>query len=122
MIKQNMKVALLAILGMITLWLIIFSFIKIDIATKAVVTFVDSFNYIAIDSKTASYIENHELDYVKMEYNKQYFSCHITYSSGQDDYHYYLISLPDIVDKSKNYLETNIIVDSLNIYQYLLKK
>ena len=122
MIKQNMKVALLAILGMLTLWLIIFSFIKIDVATKAVVTFVDSFNYIAIDSKSAAYIEKHELDYVKMEYSKQYFSCHITYSSSDDDFQYYLISLPDIVDKTKSYLETNIIIDSLNIYQYLLKK
>lgn len=122
MIKQNMKVALLAILGMITLWLIIFSFIKIDVSTKAVVTFVDSFNYIAIDNKSSAYIENHELDYVKMEYKKQYFSCHITYSSGSDDFQYYLISLPEIVDKSKTYFETNIIIDSLNIYEYWLKK
>ncbi|MCQ3907563.1 MAG: hypothetical protein MJ219_02185 [Mycoplasmoidaceae bacterium] len=57
-----------------------------------------------------------------MEYNKQYFSCHIIFSSSSEDFQYYLISLPEMVDKTKPYIETNIIVDSLNIYQYLLKK
>lgn len=122
MIKQNIKVALFVVLGLITLWLVIFSFIKIDISASAVVTFVDTFNYIAIDTKSAAYIENHEIDYIRMEYEKQYFSCHITFSSSNEQYSYYLISLPDIIDKSSNYLGTTIIIDSLNIYQYILKK
>ncbi|MBQ0045407.1 MAG: hypothetical protein KBS35_00755 [Mycoplasma sp.] len=122
MIKQNIKVALLVVLGLITFWLVILSFIKIDISAPAIVTYVDTFSYVAIDTKSAAYIENHALDYIKMEYEKQYFSCHITFSSSNEQYSYYLISLPDIVDKSRNYLDTTIIIDSLNIYQYLLKK
>ena len=122
MIKQNIKVALLSILFLVVFWLIMFSFIKIDVGSKAIITFDNTYSYIAIDTANSSYIEKHEIDYVKMEYEKQYFDCHITYTSKVDDFQYYLISLPDIVDKTSNYIETNIIIDSLNIYQYLFKK
>ncbi|XQP55885.1 MAG: hypothetical protein ACOQNY_00600 [Mycoplasmoidaceae bacterium] len=122
MIRQNIKIALLAFLALITFWLVMFNFIKIDIATKGVITFVDSFNYLALDVTSSAYIENHQLDYVKMQYAKQYFNCHITYSSTSEDFNYYLISLPPIVDKTKSYIQANIIIDSLNIYEYILKK
>lgn len=122
MIKQNIKIALFAILGLVAFWLVLLIFIRIDITSQAVVSFEDSYSYITIENKSASYIENHQLDYIKMEYEKQYFSCHITFSSSSEDYSYYLISLPSIVEKSVNYFSTNIIIDSLNVYEYLIKK
>ena len=122
MIKQNIKVALFVVLGMLILWLVLLCFIKIDISSSGVITYEESMSFLTISTKTGSYIEKHEIDYIKMEYEKQYFNCHITYSSADKEFTYYLISLPDIVDKSTNYLNTNIIVDSVNVYQYLIKK
>lgn len=122
MIRQNIKMATIIIIGLLTLWLILFNFIKLDITTQGVVTFVDSFNYLMLDRSSAAYIENHDIDYVKFEYNKQYFDCHITYASSSEESQTYLIFLPTIVDKTKPYLTANIIIDSLNVYQYWIKK
>lgn len=122
MVKQNIKVAIIAIVSFITFWLILFNFIKIDVSSQGVISFVESTSYIAIDSKTGAYIQNHEIDYVKIEYNHQYFSSHITYSSGNDEYTYYCISLPQIIEKTESYILTNVVADSLNVYQYLFKK
>lgn len=121
MIRQNIKVALFVILGLITFWLIIFSFIKLDVTTHGLISHNDSYYILTIDDNSAAYIENNAIDYIKMEYEKKYRSCHISFSSTQEGYCNYLISLPEDVDVF-DYLDANIIIDSLNVYQYLLKK
>lgn len=122
MIKQNIKVALFVVLGLVAFWLIMFIFIKLDVSCQAVITFNESYSFISIDAQDGAYIENHNIDYVKIEYKKQYFSCSITYSSADEQYSTYLISLPDIGIDKTNPFPTNIIIDSLNVYQYWLKK
>ena len=122
MIKQNIKVALLAILGFISFWMILFCFIKLDISTSALITFDQGLSYMTIDNKSAAYIENHGFEYIKLEYEKQYFNCHITFVRSSEIQYVYFIVLPDVITISDNYFITNIVIDSLNIYQYLLKK
>lgn len=122
MIKQNIKVALLSIVGLITFWMVLFCFIKLDVAASALITFEDSMSYMTIDTKSAAYIENHNFEYVKLEYQNQYFNCHITYVKSSDVQYDYFIVLPSVITATDNYLITNIIIDSLNVYQYLLKK
>ena len=122
MIKQNIKIALIAIIGFITFWLIAFNFIKIDVATQGLISINDAGPYIALEKNTSAYVQKHGIDYIKMQYNKQYFNCHITYTSGNEEYGYYYISLPSIFEKTTEYLLANVIVDSLNVYQYIFKK
>lgn len=121
MLKQNIKIAIIAIIGFLTLWLVVLNFIKIDIATQSIVNFQNKIPYAAIDVKTSSYIENKELSYVKLLYNKQSFNCPITFSSAGNEYNYYLIVLPSVVDQTGQYLVLNLIIDSLNVYQYVFK-
>lgn len=122
MIKQNIKVALLAIAGFITFWLILFSFVKIDVATSALISFNEGSAFMSIDSKYAAYIENHGFEYVKLEYEKQYFNCHITYVRSSDVHYDYFIVLPEVITTEETYFISNVIIDSLNIYQYIFKK
>ncbi|MCQ2748199.1 MAG: hypothetical protein MJ223_03010 [Mycoplasmoidaceae bacterium] len=122
MVKQNIKIALLSVFFIIGILLIMLNFLKIDICTQAVIAFDKTYSYIAIENESSSYIENNQIDYVRMEYEKQYFNCHITYVSSSTDFKMYLISLPEIVEKTESYLQSKIIVDSLNVYEYLIKK
>lgn len=122
MIKQNIKVALIVIIGLLTFWLIMFNFVKLDVSVKTSIYFNGNASLVAIDSKNSSYIEKHEIRKVKMEYEKQYFNSTITYSSTTDSIDWYLISLPQVIHKSDNPIETTLILDSLNIYEYLIKK
>lgn len=122
MIKQNIKVALLAIAGFLTFWLILFSFVKIDVATSALISFNEGSAFMSIDSKYAAYIENHGFEYVKLEYEKQYFNCHITYVRSSDVHYDYFIVLPEVITTEETYFISNVIIDSLNIYQYIFKK
>ena len=122
MIKQNIKIALLAILGFISFWLILFSFIKIDVATTALISFNEGSSFMSIDSKYAAYIENHSMEYVKLEYEKQYFNCHITYVRSTEIHYDYFIVLPEVITTEETYFVSNVIIDSLNIYQYIFKK
>lgn len=122
MIKQNIKIALFTVLGLISFWLLMFSFIKIDVATSALISFDQDSTYMSIDSKSASYIENHGFEYVKLEYQKQYFNCHITYVRSSEIHYDYYIILPEVIQTTESYFVTNIIIDSLNVYQYIFKK
>ena len=122
MIRQNIKIALFAILGLITFWLVMFSFIKIDVATNGFILFEEQ-DTITIDSQSASYIESHDCHQVQVEYKKQYYTCSIYGATGTGDFCTYSIyGLSKFVDPGEPYLDTKIIIDSLNIYQYLLKK
>lgn len=122
MIKQNIKIAIVAIIACLTFWLVTFNFIKIDVSTISLISMVDTVPEIAIESKIGSYIENHAIDRIKMNYQSQYYWCNISLIKSSDQYYDYSIILPDVVDKTQQYLTTTIIVDKLNVYQYLFKK
>ena len=122
MIKQNIKIALLCIFGFIIFWLIMFCFIKIDVSTSGLISFEDATSYISIETKASAYIINHDFDRIKIEYKKQYFSCPITFVRSGEIHDDYFIVLPEIVVTTETYILTNVIIDSLNVYEYLIKK
>ena len=122
MIKQNIKVSVFVILGFICFWLIICCFIKIDIASTGLITFNDATAYLTVDTKIATYIEKNNFEYIKLEYKKQYFSCYINLEQTSETSTNYFIILPEVVSTTETYIISNIIIDSLNIYEYIFKK
>lgn len=122
MVKQNIKVALFVILAFICFWLIMFCFIKIDVASTGLITFQDGTSYITVNNKTSAYIEKHDFQYIKLEYEKQYFSCYINLEKSSETSTDYFIILPEVMYTTETYLVSNIIIDSLNIYEYIFKK
>ena len=122
MIKQNIKVAFLIILGLFTFWLITFNFIKLNVTTQAMINF-DSQEFI-IDSKSAAYIESHDRrEHLMMEYEHQYFYCKLFAPYGEGEFrHYPIMVIDDVIDQTQGMLTTNIIIDNLNVYQYWFKK
>ncbi len=99
-----------------------FCFIKVDVATTGLITFDDGYSYLTLDTKAGSYIENHDFEYIKLEYKKQYFNCYISFERSSETAIDYFIILPEIVSTTETYMISNIIIDSLNIYEYICKK
>lgn len=123
MISQNIKVALLTLIGLLTLWLIIFAFIKVDVSTQVLVTFNEGTTQLAIDSISASYIQSYQREEsVKIRYQNQYHYCHLINPEPSSEYTYYTIVSGPVFDPTIGYLQTDLIIDSLNIYQYVIKK
>lgn len=122
MIKQNIKVALFVVLGIITFWLILFSFIKLNVTTTIAVNF-DSREFI-LDKKSAAYIDSHgRRDKLWLEYESQYFLCKVFDGYQEDNLiHYPIKSLDPGVTQVTGILQTHLIMDSLNVYHYLIKK
>lgn len=122
MIKQNIKIAILAILGLLTFWLVMFNFIKLDVTTTVMINF-ETQEFI-VDVKSATYIESHDRrEYLLMEYQHQYLSCKLFEPYGEGEYrHYPIMMIDDVVDQTQGLLTTNLIIDKLNIYYYLFKK
>jgi len=122
MVKQNIKIAIVSIIACLTFWLVIFNFIKIDVSTTSLINLTDTTPQISIESNVGSYIENHNIEKIRMNYHNQYYWCNIYYATSSSDYYNYAIMLPDVVDKTQQFFTTTIIVDKLNVYQYLFKK
>lgn len=122
MIKQNIKIAIVSIICFITFWLVMFNFIKIDKASQAFLYFDNTIPMISIENETSAYIQKHEIDRIKVEFNKQYFECHITFNEYNEQYSTYLIVIPSEVYKAQTYMLTNIIVDRQNLYQHWFSK
>jgi len=122
MIKQNIKIAIITIICFITFWLVMFNFIKIDKASQGFLYFDNTIPMVSIENETSAYIQKHEIDRIKVEFNKQYFDCHITFSEYNEQYSTYLIVVPSEVYKAQSYMMTNIIVDSQNLYQHWFGK
>jgi len=122
MIKQNIKIAIVSIIACLTFWLVVLNFIKIDICSTSLISMVDVVPQIAIESNMGSYIENHAIDKIKMNYQSQYYWCTVSLIKSSDQYYSYSIILPDVVDKTLQYFTTTIIIDEVNVYSYLFKK
>lgn len=122
MIKQNIKIAIVSIICFITFWLVMFNFIKIDKASQAFLYFDNTIPMVSIENETSAYIQKHEIDRIKVEFNKQYFECHITFNEYNEQYSTYLIVIPSEVYKAQTYMLTNIIVDRQNLYQHWFSK
>jgi len=122
MIKQNIKIAIVSIICFITFWLVMFNFIKIDKASQAFLYFDNTIPMVSIENETSAYIQKHEIDRIKVEFNKQYFECHITFNEYNEQYSTYLIVIPSEVYKAQTYMLTNIIVDRQNFYQHWFSK
>lgn len=122
MIRQNIKIAILAIFGLITIWLIIFNFIKLDVTTTIMINF-DTQEFV-IDAKNAAYIEaNRRREDLKIEYEHQYFNCKLFEPYGEGEFKYYpIMTIDPVIDQTQGLLSTNLLIDKLNIYNYLLKK
>jgi len=122
MIKQKIKIAIVALIGFITFWLVMFNFIKVDRSSQALIYFDDTIPMISIDSTSSAYIQKHEIDSIRVEFHKQYFDCHITFNEYQEQYSTYQIIVPSEVYRTQPYTLANIIIDSQNLYQYWFKK
>lgn len=122
MIKQNIRIAIIAILIFLGLWALVCAFIKIDLSSQVLINFDTEFPIVSIHNKDASYIEKYDISNIKIEYEKQYFQSQITYESKNDEYTNYFIYLPPVVAKPSGYFVTNSIIDTVNFYQYLIKK
>lgn len=122
MINQNIKICIGIILSMITTLLLIFKFIKVDKSSQALITTENDEQSINIDNELSSYIEKHQINNIKILYNRQYYSCEIFYFKKIQDFTKYWVFLPPNVILEDQYFLTNIIVDSLDFYHYLLTK
>lgn len=121
MIKQNIKVAIIFVLGLLTIWLVVFAFIKLDVATQAIINFDE--REIIVDAKNAAYIQNRDKkDNLKIEYEKQYWDCTLYDPTIEDEYWHFPIYIRYLPEWPTGLVNTHLIIDSLNIYQYLFKK
>lgn len=119
MIRQNIKVALFVILGLITFWLIMFGFIKLDVASEAWVNVQE--NTVMTTAKIGAYIQNHN-NHIKIKIVDQYISYTLSGVAVTEQYWTFTVLEPLPIDPTIEGKPVSIIVDSLNIYQYLLKK
>ena len=77
---------------------------------------------INIDNDLSNYIENNQINNIKILYNHQYHSCEIIYFKKNQEFTKYWIFLPSNIVIEDQYFLTNIIVDCLDLYHYFLLK
>lgn len=122
MIKQNIKIALCAILGLVVLWLITFCFIKIDVSAQTSIIFDGETPIVYLNNRDASYVENHKRsDKIRFYYSGSYQYGELINPEVFGDWTSYILQT-NIKFDVENPIPINLILDSLNVYQYLTKK
>ncbi|MCQ2956450.1 MAG: hypothetical protein MJ233_00870 [Mycoplasmoidaceae bacterium] len=93
-----------------------------DVTTTIAVNF-ETREFI-VDKKSAAYIDSHNRrDYLRLEFENQYFPCKVFEAYLEDNWmHYPIKSIDPGVTQVTGLLQTHLIMDSLNVYQYLIKK
>lgn len=121
MIWKNINIGILAFFILVLSMFSTLSFLKIDIATTAILLRND-FDSIIVSSNDGKYLESNNITNIAIRLNNQYYRCNIEYSSCDDKSFSYAIYLPKYLEIIETYQDVNLILDSVNFYQYFLIK
>ena len=117
MIWKNIKIGLWSFVILLLSLLVTLSFLKIEIATVAILSRSDV-DTIIVNDKDGKYIETNEIKKVKMKFNNQYYICNINYLNFDNECFYYVISLPKYLEITNNYQNVNLVLGTTNFYTY----
>lgn len=121
MVWKSINVGLFAFFILMISMFTTLSFLKIDVATTAILL-RNNFNSIIITATDGKYIENNKINNIAIRLNNQYYHCNIEYQSSDEKNFCYFIFLPKYLEIIETYQDVNLILDSINFYQYFLQK
>ncbi|MBQ6970481.1 hypothetical protein IJQ19_02710 [bacterium] len=77
---------------------------------------------IIVNDKDGRYIESNKINNVAIRLNNKYYRCNIEYQSNDEKNFCYSILLPKYLEIIETYQDVNIILGSVNFYQYFFMK
>ena len=121
MVWRNINVGLFAFFILALSMFITLSFLKIDVVTTAILLCNNS-DSIIVNDKDGRYIESNKINNVAIRLNNKYYWCNIEYQSNDEKNFCYSILLPKYLEIIETYQDVNIILGSVNFYQYFFMK
>lgn len=121
MVWRNINVGLFAFFILALSMFTTLSFLKIDVATTAILLCNNS-DSIIVNDKDGRYIESNKINNVAIRLNNKYYWCNIEYQSNDEKNFCYSILLPKYLEIIETYQDVNIILGSVNFYQYFFMK
>lgn len=119
MVKRKILTAVFSLLALITFVLVMLAFLKIDISCPASIAIYQTNSIMAISYKDYCYINNSNINKVTINHKQEKYYCKIEYNEKNDDFYFYYINLPSSIYKNHNQLNCVVILDTINIYQYI---
>lgn len=121
MVWRNINVGLFAFFILALSMFTTLSFLKIDVVTTAILLCNNS-DSIIVNDKDGRYIESNKINNVAIRLNNKYYWCNIEYQSNDEKNFCYSILLPKYLEIIETYQDVNIILGSVNFYQYFFMK
>lgn len=121
MVWRNINVGLFAFFILALSMFTTLSFLKIDVVTTAILLCNNS-DSIIVNDKDGRYIESNKINNVAIRLNNKYYQCNIEYQSNDEKNFCYSILLPKYLEIIETYQDVNIILGSVNFYQYFFMK
>lgn len=121
MVWRNINVGLFAFFILALSMFTTLSFLKIDVVTTAILLCNNS-DSIIVNDKDGRYIESNKINNVAIRLNNKYYWCNIEYQSSDEKNFCYSILLPKYLEIIETYQDVNIILGSVNFYQYFFMK